>query len=292
MYGYIRPDKGEMKVREYEQYRAMYCGLCHALKKRCGFGARMLLSYDLCFFAMLLSGAQQTPLQICAKRCPVSPFRKRACCACSPAMETAADLTVILAYEKARDGLRDEKGFKKLAAFFAKAFLSRKYKKSAARCPAFADACREGIEELCRLEKEQTDSIDRPAAAFAQSLAAAAAWFPESQKRQAELLLYHIGRWIYIADAWDDLSDDLETGSYNCIVLRYGIKTKAQRALAAQTLTETLAQSASTAASAAALMTLGPWQGIIENILYLGLPAMARNIRNGIKTRSKGHGSL
>ena len=47
MYGYVRPDKGELKVSEYELYRAAYCGLCHALKKRCGFGARMALSYDL-----------------------------------------------------------------------------------------------------------------------------------------------------------------------------------------------------------------------------------------------------
>ena len=292
MYGYIRPDKGELKVREYEQYRAMYCGLCHALKKRCGFGARMLLSYDLCFLAMLLSGAQGQALAVCGKRCPVSPFRKRTCCEYAPAMETAADLTVILGYEKARDGLRDEKGFKKISAFFMKAFLSRKYKKSAGRYPAFAEACRTGIEALCRLEGEKTASIDRPASAFAQSLSAAAEYFPESQKRQAQLLLYHIGRWIYIADAWDDLSDDLASGNYNCIALRYEIKDKLQRALAALPVMETLAQSASTAASAAELMELGPWKGIIENILYLGLPAMARSIRDGIKTRRKGHGSL
>ena len=79
MIGYVIPDKGELKVSEYELYRAAYCGLCHALKKRCGFGARMALSYDLCFFAMLLCGARGEKMAVCRKRCPVSPFRRKTC---------------------------------------------------------------------------------------------------------------------------------------------------------------------------------------------------------------------
>ena len=47
MYGYIRPLKAELKVREYEAYHAMYCGLCRTLGRRYGFAARFLVSYDL-----------------------------------------------------------------------------------------------------------------------------------------------------------------------------------------------------------------------------------------------------
>ena len=47
MFGYVTPDKGEMKVREYECYRAVYCGLCMQLKADYGFVSRMLLNYDL-----------------------------------------------------------------------------------------------------------------------------------------------------------------------------------------------------------------------------------------------------
>ena len=293
MYGYVRPDKGELKVREYEQYRAMYCGLCRALKARCGFGARLFLSYDLCFFAMLLSGARGELPLLCAKRCPVSIFRKRSCVRTTPAMETAADLTVLLAYEKARDGVRDEKGFKKLAARLTKCFLSRKYRKSAARLPEIAKACREGIEALSKLEKENASSLDKPAAAFAQSLSCASSCFPEEQRRQAELLLYHIGRWVYIVDAWDDFEADLQSGNYNCIRARYDLKSARDKNAHAQELADTLALSAQTAASAAELMELGPWRGIIENILYLGLPAAVREVRSGEKkTRRTGHGSL
>ncbi|WP_283129067.1 DUF5685 family protein, partial [Allofournierella massiliensis] len=32
MFGYVTPEKPEMKVKEFESYRAMYCGLCKQLK--------------------------------------------------------------------------------------------------------------------------------------------------------------------------------------------------------------------------------------------------------------------
>lgn len=51
MFGYVRPYKDEMKVREYEQYKGIYCGLCRALGKEYGIFTRLTLSYDCTFFA-------------------------------------------------------------------------------------------------------------------------------------------------------------------------------------------------------------------------------------------------
>ena len=31
MYGYIRPDIGELRINEYRRFRSAYCGLCEAL---------------------------------------------------------------------------------------------------------------------------------------------------------------------------------------------------------------------------------------------------------------------
>ena len=33
MFGYVRPFKSELLVREYDQYKAAYCQLCRALKE-------------------------------------------------------------------------------------------------------------------------------------------------------------------------------------------------------------------------------------------------------------------
>ena len=30
MFGYVRPNRDELKVRELRDYEALYCGLCHA----------------------------------------------------------------------------------------------------------------------------------------------------------------------------------------------------------------------------------------------------------------------
>ena len=56
MFGYVRPLKGELKVKEHEQFKAAYCGLCNTLKKRYGFFSRFLLNYDFTFLAMLSQG--------------------------------------------------------------------------------------------------------------------------------------------------------------------------------------------------------------------------------------------
>ena len=293
MYGYVRPYKGELKVREYEQYRAMYCGMCHALERRCGFGARMLLSYDMCFLAMIFSGVLGCPMEVCRRRCPVSFWRRSACTALNKAMELAADSTVILAYAKACDGILDEKGLKKLAYRVYRALLCRKYRKSAMRLPAFASVCEENLNKLAQHEKDETPSLDKPASCFADMLAALSEYVPAGQRRQARQLFYHIGRWVYLADAWDDVEADMANGNYNCIAQRFELRSPGEKESVAGEIEKTLAFSAQVAAASAELMELDIWAPIIRNVLYQGLPAMACAIRQGqTKQRSSKHGSL
>ena len=106
MYGFVRPLKGELKVSEYEQFRAMYCGLCHRLKERCGFAARFVVNYDFTFLAMMLSDAEQIRTE--GRRCAASPLKKKCCCCKDPALDTAADYSVILARWKLMDTLWDD----------------------------------------------------------------------------------------------------------------------------------------------------------------------------------------
>ena len=53
MFGYVRPYKSELLVREYEQYKSVYCELCRELGKSYGWTARFTLSYDCTFYALL-----------------------------------------------------------------------------------------------------------------------------------------------------------------------------------------------------------------------------------------------
>ena len=41
MYGYVRPHIPELKVGEYERYRAVYCGLCRSMGRLTGQASRI-----------------------------------------------------------------------------------------------------------------------------------------------------------------------------------------------------------------------------------------------------------
>lgn len=294
MFGYVRPFKPEMKVRDFESFRAMYCGLCHTLKQRYGFGSRMLLSYDMCFMALLMAGVTSCGIKTCQKRCVVSPFRKRACVHENLALDFAADCSVILTYWKLRDSAQDEKGMKSLRARMLAAFLKGKYKKASGELPDFSVAVERGIRQLDGLERANTPSLDRAADAFAAMMREAAAGLQDEKiRRPVEQLLYHVGRWVYITDAWDDLQDDLKKGSYNAIIARFEVKTPEGLAEAKEAVRLTLLQSAQTAAAASELLDLGRSEPVIKNILYMGLPAMAESVMEGTtKQRSSRHGSI
>ena len=53
MFGYVNVYKDELKIKDYDTYRAYYCGLCKMLGKRHNALARLSLNYDLTFLAVL-----------------------------------------------------------------------------------------------------------------------------------------------------------------------------------------------------------------------------------------------
>ena len=77
LFGYVRPFKPEMKMREFETFQAVYCGLCKELSHVYGPFASLTLSYDFTFIATLSLGLseQEGRFQRCA--CAANPLRKK-----------------------------------------------------------------------------------------------------------------------------------------------------------------------------------------------------------------------
>ena len=73
------------------------------------------------------------------------------------------------------------------------------------------------------MEREKAPSIDRTADTFAVILSDAVgdAGLDEKTSRILQTMFYHIGRWIYIIDACDDYTEDIEKKQYNPIAYRY-----------------------------------------------------------------------
>lgn len=275
MFGYVRPLQGELKVRELEEYKAAYCGLCRTIGERHGFIARMFLSYDIVFLAMLLIPDSGTG---CTCRCPARLLRKRNCCARSPGLDAAADAGTILSYWKIVDTARDGGPFQRGAARVLMMLLRRGYRKAAAARPEFDQAVSRCMDELWELERMRSPSLDRTADTFARILTASApARGNETQARVMHELLYHLGRWIYLLDAWDDLAEDIAHGNYNPIRYRFPEGALEQR----DYIRTTLIHSRNLACSALALLEVGDYRPIVENIVYLGLPAVEEAVFSG-----------
>ena len=290
MFGYVRPALGRLDEGQRDAYQSAYCGLCHALGRRHGFLARFTLQYDFTFLAVLLSAGERSDSSLC--RCPAHPLRKPRACLCGARLDAAADQSMILTWHKLSDDVDDRGAVAGLPYRLIRRLFRRSYRRAAAARPEFDAQVREGLGRLRQLEEERSPELDRAADAFARILVSASAVYPEGSLMRRTLgeLLYHLGRWIYLMDAWDDLKEDKKHGRYNPLDARF----QGQAVREKEYLNTTAVHSVRLAGAAANLMDLGGWAGVVENVIYLGLPAVQNAVLDGSwkemrKTRRRPH---
>lgn len=277
MFGYVRPALTQLSQEEKELYQSAYCGLCHEMGKRHGFWTRFTLNYDLTLLAILLQICQGGDRTVC-QRCPAHPIRKPKACLRGPGMERAADVSLILTWHKLDDDVKDHGFWSGLPYRFLRRWFHRPYRRAAQACPGFVDQVQGCLERLDQLEAQRSTRLDAVAHEFAAMLASAASEQAQGdQARILQQLLYHLGRWIYLMDAWDDLDEDRACGRYNPLDARFEGKAKEEQEYVATTCTH----SVRLAYSAASLLELGEWERVLENILCVGLPAVQSAVMDG-----------
>ena len=209
MFGYVRPFKSELLVREYDQYKAAYCQLCRALKEHYGRAASFALSYDCTFYALLMLSTREARLSLHHGRCVMNPLKR--CDFLESGGEVyhkAAALSVLLTYHKLRDNLEDDSFFKSLGSRLFLPFVSRKARKAAEEYPFLAQEAQKAMDGQ-RQAEENAGGVDACAEPTANLLAAL---FKELacdslQGAALERFGYFLGRWVYLMDAADDLLD-------------------------------------------------------------------------------------
>lgn len=280
MFGYVRPPLQDLSQEEADRFRRMYCGLCHTLGKRYGTVSRLILNYDFTYLAILLSEKEEGV--ICRKRCVAHPMHPRAFLEGNAAMELAADESVILAYWQLRDGIADHDWLHGLKYRGLSAVLEPAYRKAAALRPAFAEAVRCQLGLLAELEAENCASIDRAADAFAVLLGSAAAEVEDPiRQRVLQQILYHLGRWIYLVDAADDLKEDADEKRYNPVALRYELGDGNWTPEKRREFAVTLDHSIRMITTAFELWDFGVWTPILETTFYTGLFRTGKSVLDG-----------
>ena len=288
MFGYVRPPMDLLEEAEKDRFQRAYCGLCHALGERYGLAARFILNYDFTYLAILLSEGAEG--ETCSARCPVSPVKKRDYAKPDAAAALAADESVILAYWQLRDGVADHDWLHGLKYRSVSAILEPAYRKAAALRPDFDRAVREQLAQLKVLEDEQCPSMDRAADAFAVLLERSADGVEDPVRRRIlGQMLYHLGRWVYLMDAADDLKKDAESGNYNPVALRFGLTDGQWTPESRSEFAGSLDHSIRMIATAYELWDFGCWKPILETTIYSGLFQVGRAVLDGtFRRRARG----
>lgn len=272
MFGYVKPVYSELLVREHEFYRATYCGICRAMKKHTGKLSNISLSYDSVFLALVrMLFIEDSEFRAENKRCIAHPLKKRKMLSENPALEYTARAFAILAYYKMRDDVSDEGIGRRMLIAPARPILKGGVKK--AKIASLEEIVRTKLDEINRLEDLRCASVDEPAHLFGELLGEIFAYELSGSDR---LVLYecgyHLGKFIYAADAAEDYDGDLEEGKYNPYVLMYEGKPLTDENKSS--IKCALVLECKKIEGAVNLMPFGTRstiENIVKNIIYLGL---------------------
>lgn len=219
MFGYVTPVKSKLRQQDFVLYRAFYCGICAQIGRSYGSLPRFTTSYDITFLAILAHDLKRQETEFVEARCVGNPFRKKVMVKGNPLLERVCAANIILTYYKLVDDVTDGGDVKKRVARSA---LKRSYAKAAAALPEADEAMNRGYERLRALEKAGEKSIDRVADCFATMLCEIFAAITEIKDDKVAGLCYNIGKFVYLADALDDVDEDSASGNYNPFLLAYG----------------------------------------------------------------------
>jgi len=274
MFGYVEPDKPELKIREFDVFRGYYCSLCKTIGKRYGQIPRLSLSYDLTFLYILLDATSAFPLGGRRERCIAHPMKKRFRVFSNIFAEYASDMNVILTYYSLKDKWDDEKS---LLGGTGSLALKMAFNKARKLHPEKCSAIEGYLKDLRTLEKNKCDSVDEAAEPFAslmRELFECGHIKDESTRKTLGWMGYNLGRWIYLIDAFDDLSKDIKHKSYNPILCQYdfnGEDVESFKERVRKALNFNLTYSLSEIEKAYSLLDIEKNKGILDNILYSGL---------------------
>ncbi len=225
MFGYVRVNKPEMKVKEYEAYRGIYCSLCKSMRKNFGVLSSLTLSYDLTFFVLARMSFGGRMPDFKGGRCPYNPTKKCNYCQNSEEeLKYAAAVSVMMFYFKVKDNIADGSVFRRLLMYLILPYALIKYKKAKRLYPEAAFIIESAMEEQDLVEKIGTDSPDRAAHSSADALGRLLNFGFDNDNIYR--FGYGTGKFVYLCDALDDIEKDIQKKNYNVFVKKYNLVSK------------------------------------------------------------------
>lgn len=211
MFGYVRINKMDLTFREYEHYRAYYCGLCKTLKKDYTEISRVSINYDITFLILILTSVYQPKSEIFYEKCLVNPLKDKKHMT-NEFSEYAAAMNILLTYYKLEDNVVDRGDLKDK---IARKIYKRSFKKAYEKYPDRAEKIKKHLDDLAELEKEGSTSIDRTSNTFGELMREIFMYRDDEYAERLGEVGFNAGKYIYILDAYEDLEEDIKNNEYN-----------------------------------------------------------------------------
>ena len=211
MFGYVTANTKELTKDQRQRYNAIYCGICRRIRANASQAARLGLSFDMAFLALLLMSLYEPEETAGDRACAIHPLQKRAWVD-NEYVSYAADMTVALAYFKANDDIADDG---KLSAKLLSGIFGKNLPPIREKYPRQCDAMERCIRELTALERENCGNPDLPAGCFGQLMGELLVYREDFWAPTLRELGQALGRFIYLLDAMADYRRDSKQNKYN-----------------------------------------------------------------------------
>ena len=211
MFGYINVNKSELSEENQKIYQAYYCGLCQRLREHCGKRGQILLSYDMTFLELLLTGLYEPEEKERAFVCAIHPTKKQTALE-NEVSDYCAAINLMLAYHSLMDDWKDEKKYSKV---YMANMISKYYLKFAEQYPRQAKAIESYMENLSIYERQKESNIDLVAGLTGEMLGEVFAWKEDEWYQELKTLGFYMGKYIYLMDAYEDIDKDEKKDNYN-----------------------------------------------------------------------------
>lgn len=271
MFGYVVPDKMNMFMKDYYGYRAFYCGLCKSIGKRCSQLMRINTTYDMTFLNILAHAVTDVEIEMKMGKCVLNMVQKKLIAQNDKLTEKIVDIGTILAHYKCVDDILDDKSLSK--RFIDKAVIKRHYKKARKNYPELDKYISDKYLELAEAEKAKCSSIDRISHHFGEIMVRIGQTvFEDKYTPKLSNLLYNLGKWVYLADAIDDIDEDFKKKKYNVFLIDYEYKDKATFLEEKKDTLEFVMMSCyNTICNDFDKIEVKKYEGILTNILWYGM---------------------
>ena len=263
MFGYINADLRQLSETDKTKYQQFYCGLCHSLGEVAGLKGQILLNYDLCFLAILLQSLYEPEITSNKHRCIIHPFRQRDFYR-SEAIKYAADMDILLSYHSLMDHYLDDNS--KIAKLAANSIKS-KYEAIKLQYPRQAAAVENYISSLTASELDGETNIDKVSSYTGEMLGTLLNWKEDSWGKTLHCMGFHMGKFIYILDAYEDLKKDEKRGRYNPLSYMKNESPKEYETFVRINLTSLMAE----CAKSFERLPIVENADILRNIIYSGV---------------------